>query len=155
MAAGDVHIFNEFLEDVGLAIHQLETDTFKCALINNSTVPTEATVIPHFGGTGTTDLSGGEMAGVNGYTSGGEDIGATYSETTGTATFDGATNPSWTQNASGFTTAYYAIIYNDTSVNKECVAYVDLGGPVSLQAGDVSITWAANGLFQVTSTAGT
>lgn len=154
MAAGDLHIFDEFLEDVGLGVHQLETDTFKCALITNAQTPAENSTDPRWGAGGTTNFSTAEVIGT-GYTSGGEDIAATYSESLGTATFDGATNPSWTQNGAGFTNAYYAIIYNDTSAGKECVGYVDLNGPVSLQAGNVSVTWNGSGIFTATSTAGT
>ena len=154
MAAGDFHIFDEFLEDVGLAIHQLETATIRLALVTNATVPAENTADPRWGAGGSTNFSSTEVTPGGNYTTGGIDVTATYSEASGTATFDGTTNPQWLQNGSNPTDARWAILYNDTSAGKECIGYGDLGATIDMSAGDLTWTWGAN-IFTVTSTAGT
>ena len=153
MAAGDIHIFDEFLEDLGLALHQLETGTFKVGLITSVQTPTENATDPRFGAGGTVNYATDQIAGTGGYTTGGTDIVATYSETAGTATFNG-TDVTWTANGSSPTNARWAIVYN-TQAALECVAYIDLGAVIDMTAGDLTLTWNASGLFTVTSTAGT
>jgi hypothetical protein len=64
-------------------------------------------------------------------------------------TFDSSTNPTWAQNASNGTGAYWAIIYNYTDAAKDALAFVDLGGPVDMTAGDLTITWNGSGLFTI------
>lgn len=145
MATGDVVFFEQFFEDEARKVHNLETDTIKCALVNNTVVPTAATAGPHFGGTGTTNLATNEVSG-SGYTAGGEDIAATAGLSAGDLVFDGDTNPSWAKTAGGPTDIYWGIIYNDTDANKRAIAYVEMGGPVSIVAGQVSITWNVSGI---------
>ena len=58
-------------------------------------------------------------------------------------TFDSATNPTWAQNASNDVDAFWGIIYNDTDVGNRAFAFVDLGGPVDMSAGALTITWAS------------
>lgn len=145
MAAGDVVLFEQFYEDEARGVHNLESDTIKVALVNNTITPAANTADPRWGAGGTTNLSANEVSGT-GYTAGGTDIAATAALSGGALVFDGATNPSWTKNASGPTGIYWAIIYNDTATGKNAIGFVDMGGPVSLQAGDVSITWNASGI---------
>ncbi len=61
-------------------------------------------------------------------------------------------NVSLSQDGSGFTDAYWGIIYSDTSATDRAIAYVDLGGPVSEQAGPVAVNWNASGILTVTVT---
>jgi hypothetical protein len=65
-------------------------------------------------------------------------------------TFDSATNPTWAQNAGNDVDAYWGIIYNYTDAGKDALAFVDLGGPVDMSAGDLTITWSASGIFTIT-----
>ena len=145
MAQGDLVLFEEFSKYIGDGSHDLDNDTFKCALITNAVVPTAATATPDFADF--TEVSGG------GYTAGGETLTITWTEAGGTATFDSTVNPSWTQNGTGPTNIYYAIIYNTTHAGtNDAVAFIDMttdGGttPISLQAGDISITFNASGIF--------
>jgi hypothetical protein len=80
------------------------------------------------------------------YTSGGNDITNTYSQSSGTATFDGS-DISITQNASNPTNARWGIGYNSTSTGKEVIFFLDLGADVDLSGGDLSITWNASGIW--------
>ena len=146
MAEGDVTVVNEFLEDVGLGVHDLNGDTVKLGLVTSSTTPTAATADPRWGAGGSTNWSTNEVTPGGNYASGGPDITNTYSEGSGTATFD-ATDVSISENASNPTDARWGILYNDTSAGKEVIAFVDLGGDIDLSAGDFSITWNGSGIF--------
>lgn len=147
MAQGTLTLFEEFSLYIGDGSHDLNTDTFKLALINNTTVPTAATLTPDFADF--TEVTG------TGYTAGGETLTITWTEAGGTATFDSTTNPSWTQNGAGPTDIYYAIIYNTSHTGtNDAVAFIDMTAdagvtPISLQDGDISITFDASGIFTV------
>jgi hypothetical protein len=150
MAAGDIVIFNEFKEDVGQKIHNLSSDTFKLGLVTNAVTPAATTADPRWGAGGSTNLSSSEVTPGGNYSTGGPTLASTtWSETSGTATFDAA-DVSIAQNASNPNNARWGIIYNDTSAGKEAVAFVDLGGVTDLTAGAFSITWNASGIFSFT-----
>ena len=142
MARGDLVVFEEFALNIGDGSHDLDSDSFKCMLINNTTTPTAASATPD-----TADFT--EVTGT-GYTAGGASLTTTYTEVGGVATFDSTANPSWTQNGSGPTDIYWAIIYNTTHAGtNDAIAFIDMDGPVSLQDGDISITFNASGIFTV------
>jgi hypothetical protein len=150
MAAGDIVIFNEFKEDVGQKIHHLGSDTFKLGLVTNAVTPAATTADPRWGAGGSTNLSSSEVTPGGNYSTGGPTLASTtWSETSGTATFDAA-DVSIAQNASNPNNARWGIIYNDTSAGKEAVAFVDLGGVTDLTAGAFAITWNASGIFSFT-----
>jgi len=65
-------------------------------------------------------------------------------------TFDSTVNPTWAQDASNDTDAYWGIIYNFTDAGKDAVAFVDLGGAVDMSAGSLTVTWNASGIFTIT-----
>lgn len=151
MAKGDLTIFEEFALDVGTEKHQLDTDSHKLMLISTVAASIGAsTATPVYG-----DFSGAEMASGNGYTTTGAVSATTYVEAGGVGTFDGA-DVTWSQNASGFTTARTAVLYNDTPSSaalKAAICYVDLGSAnVSLQDGDVTVSWHSSGVLTVTVT---
>jgi hypothetical protein len=150
MAAGDIVIFNEFKEDVGQKIHNLSSDTFKLGLVTNAVTPAATTADPRWGAGGSTNLSSSQVTPGGNYSSGGPALASsTWSETSGTATFDAA-DVSIALNASNPNNARWGIIYNDTSAGKEAVAFVDLGGVTDLSAGAFWITWNASGIFSFT-----
>jgi hypothetical protein len=145
MARGDLTVFEEFALTIGEKKIAFGADTFYVALIDNTTAPTAADATPVWA-----DYSANECSGT-GYTAGGAALtGISWTEAAGVATFDDTANVSWSQNAAGPTDIYYAILYSGTSTNDDCVCFIDMGGPVSLADGDVSITWNASGIFTVT-----
>ena len=145
MAKGDLTVFEEFALDIGKGVHDFSSDTIKVALIDNAAAPTAADATPRWA-----DYSGNEVSGT-GYAAGGATLsGVTYTEASGVAKFDDTGNVTWSQNGAGPTDIYWAIVYNDTASNDEAVCFVDMGGPASLQDGDVSITWHASGILTVT-----
>lgn len=151
MARGDLTMFEEFVNYLGNALYNFENggDAFKLALVDSTaSVPTAATPTPMWG-----DFSGNEVSG-SGYTANGETLASqSYNEASGTATFDAA-DVTWSQasgGTSGFTSAYYAILYDDTVASPvdPAVCFVDMGGPVNNNDGDVTVSWNASGIFTV------
>jgi hypothetical protein len=144
MAQGDVVVFDEAKAKM-LAGDWASTDVFYLAICDNTTTPTASTATPVIG-----DFTQVGAAGT--YTTNGTSLGALstlVSEAAGTMTFDSATNPTWAQDASNDTDAYWGIIYNFTDAGKDALAFVDLGGPVDMTAGDLTVTWNASGIFTI------
>ena len=146
MAQGTVTVFNEFKENMSGLIDLSVTTDFSLILINNTTVPTAATLTPD-----SADFTA--VASTGGY-SGPTALTTSWSESAGTVTFDSSTNPAWTAQAGSPIDIYYAIIYSETAVGEDAVCFVDMtsdGGttPVSLVDGNISITWNVNGIFTI------
>ncbi len=145
MATGDVTVFDEakaYMIDGGWEA----TDDIKCAVLDNTTAPTAADTTPALG-----DYT--QVGAAGSYTTGGTslgNLGTCVTEAAGTMTFDSATNPTWAQNASNDTDAYWGLIYNDTDTGDLAIAFVELGGPVDMSAGALTITWNASGIFTIT-----
>lgn len=147
MAQGDFTLFNEYSLELlsGTHNHASGGHTFKVALI--TTLPTASQTTP--------TLSDFTQVTGTGYSAGGESIttGQSVTNVSGsTYKWDSTDNPSWTQNGSGPTNIIAALIYNDTSATDKAVGFIDMttdGGttPISLQAGNVSITWNASGIL--------
>ena len=145
MAAGDVTLFEEFGREAIEEIHDFANDTLKLGLIDNSTPPTAADATPRWA-----DYSGNEVSTGGNYTANGETLTTvTWQEAAGVSTLN-ADNVELAQDGSGFTDAYWGILYNDSAANDEAIAFVELGGPVSEQAGPVNINWNASGIFTLT-----
>ena len=145
MATGDVVFFEES-KALMLTGGWAASDDMKVAICDNTAAPIAAQATPALG-----DFTQVGSAGT--YVAGGTSIGTWTSivvEAAGTVTFDSATNPSWAQNASNDTDAYWAIVYNDTDAGDAALAYVDLGGPVDMSAGSLTITWNASGIATLT-----
>ena len=145
MARGDVVVFNEAKAKM-LDGNWASTDDFYCAICDNTVTPTAATATPVLG-----DFT---QVGAGGtYVNNGTDLGALsalVTEAAGVMKFDSATNPTWAQNAGNDVDAYWGIIYNYTDAGKDALAFLDLGGPVDMTAGDLTITWNISGIFTIT-----
>lgn len=148
MAQGDVVIFQEFLNTLGKSEINLDTDSIKCGLTTGGTVPAASSADPRWGAGGTTNFAADQVTPGGNYTTGGTDISSTYSQTGGTATFDG-TDLQWLQNVSNPTNARYGIVYSDTDADKKCICYVDLGSSFNMTTGDLNINWNASGIFTI------
>lgn len=141
MAAGDITWFEEakaYMLDGGWEA----ADDIKVAILDNTTTPVAGAATPGL-------ATYTQVGSAGSYTAGGTSIGnwgTLVSEAAGTVTIDSATNPSWTQNASNDTDAYWALIYNDTQAGDPALAFVDLGGPVNMATGALTITWNGSGI---------
>lgn len=139
MARGDIKWFAQALHDLGNKIHDLDTDSLQMGIVTNATVPTVATAAPHWGGTGTTNFATNQVPTGTGYTG---PIPLTEAWTlTSTGALFRLNVVNVPQDASGFTTGYWGIIYNNSDTNKRAIAYVDLGGPVGNVAGPLDFDW--------------
>ena len=147
MARNDITFFEEALDNAFFNGWGA-SDDIKLAICDNTAAPTAATTDPAL-------ALFTQVTAAGSYTTGGTSIGAwdTLSvEAGGTLTFDSATNPTWALNASNDTDAYWAILYNDTQttpIADPAILYIDLGGPVDMQTGALTITWHANGIFTI------
>lgn len=151
MARGDFTVFEEFADQLGEEIHNFVSDTIKLAIIDNVVTPTAADATPAWGATSGVDYDANEVTNAGGYTTGGETIPVTWTEAAGVATLDDDSGDiALAQDASGFTDGYWGILYNDSATNKNAIGFLDLGGPVSEQAGPVNINWNVSGILTVT-----
>lgn len=146
MATGDVTVFEEakaYMIDGGWEA----ADTIKLAILDNTTAPTASDTTPALG-----DYT--EVGAAGSYTAGGETLdtlGNMVTETGGTMTFDDTgASVSWTQNGSNDTDAYWGLIYNDTDAGDLAIAFIELGGPVDMSAGSLTVTWNGSGIFTIT-----
>lgn len=145
MARGDLVVFEEAKAKM-LDGDWASTDHFYCAICDNTATPTAAFATPTLG-----DFT--EVGNGGTYVTGGTDLGALadlVTEAAGTMTFDSATNPTWAQNAGNDVDAFWGVVYNYTDAAKDALCFVDLGGPVDMTAGDLTITWNGSGIFTIT-----
>ena len=162
MAAGDFHVFDKFISNIGAGIHNFD-DTFtngiKMGIITNTSTYTasqlQVLADPKWG-TGTPDLSLQETIATSGnYTAGGENLTTTIADadvwtitaSTVTLALDDvsidvhASNPTGT----GTSSAYWGIIYDDDATAKNAIGFVELGTGVDMTAGNFTITWDGAG----------
>lgn len=161
MAQGDFTLFNSFKEKLGKKVFSLDTngDTFKVGLIknvvNSGYNPISTTSDPTWGIGGSTNLSLYEVVPDGNYTSGGYELPAitnTWNESGGVLTWDNIDNPIWDVDALSPVNASYAIIYDDTATNKDCMGFIDLRDDPTTEVIDMSlnnltITFDAVGIF--------
>lgn len=142
MAADAWVLHDAFKERMADGTLDLDNDAFKLALFTSSS--NAATTSVNDFASLTNEVSG------NGYTAGGNTLtGVTWAQTGGTATFD-SSNTVFTASG-GSITARFAVIYDNTDVNKTVVAHSLLDNtPADVTATDgntLTITMHANGIF--------
>ena len=145
MARGDVTVFEE-AKAIMLDGDWASTDDFYCAICDNTATPAAADGAPVIGdytqvGNGGTYVTNGTNLGA---------LSVLVAEAGGVMTFDSATNPTWAQDPGNDVDAWWGIIYNFTDAGKQCLAFIELDGPVDMQAGDLTITWNVSGIFTIT-----
>jgi hypothetical protein len=142
MATGDIKFFAQGLHDLGNKLHSLGTDALKLGLITSVTTPTIGTTVPHFGGTGTTNMATNQVVAGTSYTAGGPTLtGVSWTVVSAVPTLRGAV-VTIAQDATGFTNARWGILYNNTNAAKQCIAYIDLGADRSIQSGSLTLDWS-------------
>jgi hypothetical protein len=152
MARGDVHVFAAYeLKSKAGTGFNLTSDSIKIGIVTSGTVPTVSTADPRWGAGGSTDFSANQVATGTAYTGPIALTSVFYTRTSGVNTFTSA-NVTVAQDAGGFTNAAYGILYDDTVAGKFAIAFVDLGGPVSIVGGALNINWNASGIFAETAT---
>ena len=155
MARGDFTIFNDFTHSLADGLIDLDNDTIKLALIDDTVTPAATDATPQWGAGSGVDYDGNEVSPIIGdYSAGGLTISGPETNLSGaTTTFDDDdSNLSIAQNGSGFTNAHYGILYSDTATNKNAIGFLDLDGPVSQVDGNININWNASGILTITRT---
>jgi len=162
MAQGTFVLFDEFAESIGDGRIDLDTDSFAVGLttlqVGGTPTIAKTDAIPHWGGTGTTNIATSEVSAGGGYSAGGITLAApTWVQTSGVGKFDhnaGEASITWTSAASGDPATIKSAVLYKTTGNKDCIGFIDMTADgttaISLLAGDVTITWGAGGLFTVT-----
>ena len=106
--------------------------------------------VPAYAAGGTTNYTA--IATVGNYAAGGlllDTLANMVTEAAGVMTFDDTgASVTWAQDGSNPQNGDHAVIYHKTS--GLCIAMIDLDGPVDMQAGDLTITWNASGIFTIT-----
>jgi len=117
---------NQFVEDLGLGVHNLDTGALKCLLTN--TAPTAANAVK-------ADLT--EISAGNGYTAGGADATGVWTESSGTGTLSG-TKIVWTASGGTIGPFRYVDLYNDTPTSPAdpLIGWWDYGSALTLQIGE-------------------
>lgn len=118
--------FQDFVEQLGLAKHNLNTDAHLVMLTSLAPVATNTVKL---------DLT--EIAAGNGYTAGGIDTLNTWAEVAGTGTLTG-TKAVWTCVTAPMASFRYVTIYNDTQTvpAKPLIGFWDYGAALILQVGE-------------------
>ena len=128
--------FQQFVGDVGLGVHNLDTGVLRIHLTNTAPVATNTVYNPS-GGTndGPADLATG-----GGYTAKGVDTAATYSQSGGTGSCVG-TDVVWTA-TTGFGPFRYVVLYNDTPTSPAdpLIGWWDYGSSITLLASETFTT---------------
>ena len=130
------------------------TDAFYIAICDNTATPAAASATPVIGdftqvGSAGTYVTNGTSLGDNASPQV-HTLAALVTEAAGVMTFDSGTSPTWAQDASNDVDAWWGIVYNFTDANKDCLCFVELGGPVDMSAGALTITFNAAGLYTIT-----
>jgi hypothetical protein len=138
MAAGDVKLMSSFVTAMAnmTPADKWGSDQIKVALITSSTTPSQTDSDARWGAGGGQNYSTNEVTPGGNYSAGGVVLSGTAVVNSTTHTNLNATSPvTWAANASNPTNARYAILYDNTTANKEVLGYIDLGGNTSLVPG--------------------
>jgi len=117
--------FNCFVGDIGLKLHNLNTDTLKVYLTNATPVATD-----------TVYNTPADLSTANGYTAGGAGVSNTYSQTSGTGTLAIGSDIVWTASGGSIGPFRYAVLYNDTATAKNLIGWWDYGSSITILAGE-------------------
>ena len=148
MATGDVTVFEE--GKLALLVGGWEAaDEIWIGLVTNSPAVTASSAVPAYAAGGTTNFTAIATAG--NYAAGGLLLDTYTNMTTeagGTVTFDDTgASVTWAQDGSNPQTAVWGIVYHKTT--GLAIAMIELGGPIDMQAGDLTITWNGSGIFTI------
>lgn len=146
--AASISFYNSFREYIGDGTIDLDTDTFKVALVSSSYTFSAAHTV-------WADASANEISNA-GYTAGGATLGTiSWSHSSGTATFDAA-DTTWTATSTSLV-ARRAVIYKSgtaNSITNPLIASVLLDttpADVTVTATNVlTLAWNASGILTIT-----
>lgn len=146
MAEGDITVYNNAKEQLLLKLWDMDTDTFKVALLGSGYTPSVDGAAPLYGDA---TITTNEISTTN-YVAGGKALtGLTVTQDDGNnrAKWDAA-DVTWT--SLGTTTIGWAVIYDDTITTpaKPLVCYMEI--TTNSNGNNYTISWNANGIFYLT-----
>lgn len=141
MATDTFNFYQDFAEQIGKEIHQLDSDTIKAALTSTAPTATHATY----------SQIQGELGTANGYTATGADCQVSFAESAGLATATGV-NVIWTATGGNFGGFQYVVFYNDSATSKNLIGWVDYGSLVTVTTGETFTLDIDGGIFVVNAT---
>jgi hypothetical protein len=126
MPASTLTLYQDFKEQLGKAVHNLSSHSFKAALTNTAPNAATHTVLADI-----TQLSTG--GGYTGGAGGGIALTTGYTETGGTGTMT-ATDATFTASGASVGPFRYVVVYNDTASSPAdaLVGYLDYGSSITL-----------------------
>ncbi len=130
-------IYNRFKANLFNGEIDLEADTIKVALMDNSHTATATDNV-------WADVSANEISGT-GYTANGQDLAGKSVTQAATTTWDG-TDTAW---SSATFTAYHIVIYDDTLASNDLICSFDLGGAQAVSSATFTIQWNAGGIVDL------
>lgn len=154
MAWSNSKTFRAYWADVvgNTAAFDLDADTIKAALMNNSVTPDQnATSAASALGAGT--WSGNEVTDATNWVAGGRALSSlsVNSATSGVVFFDAADTSGG--GAVTMSSVYGTLVYDDTlttPVADQGICFIYFGGAQSVTAGTFTIVWNASGLWRAT-----
>src|SRR5262245_3101210 len=120
--------FNQFVQDVGRGVHNLNSNSLKIALTNSAPNAATNQVLA--------DIT--QISGTNGYTTGGTAVpGTAYSQTSGTGALTGTPSGGdvvFTASGGNMGPFRYAVLYNDTPTSPAdpLIQYWDYGSSITV-----------------------
>jgi hypothetical protein len=120
-------VFNKFqcfVGDLGDKLHDLDADTLKICLSNTQPVNTN-TILANIT----------QIAEEHGYTTGGDDVTAVWSEAAGVGTLTG-TDIVFTAVGGSFGPLRFAVLYNSTAANGPLIGWWDYGSSITILDGE-------------------
>ena len=138
MARGDFEYFDQFYLDEGLQVHNMNTGTVKWGLVTNAVVPSRSTPDPRWGAGGTTNFQAQEVTPGGNYLVGGTDLNTTFAGLPAPTHNGGVV--SWAADPGNPQDAAYGIMYNESAAGNQCIGFLDLGGPLDMRAGPLTLT---------------
>jgi len=146
---GDIIVFNQTLLDLGKAVHDFSTHTFRVGLITSAVTPAVDTADPRWGAGGTTDFSAQQVPLGTAYAGPVALASVAFALSGANAVLDCADVVVDKDEADGFLSARWGIVYNDSAAGKNAVLAVDLGTDRTNGTGPVQITINPVGLLAV------
>ncbi|MEY2854667.1 MAG: hypothetical protein RL030_1799, partial [Pseudomonadota bacterium] len=131
MAAGDTKKMANYVEgEVNNTLTAIwsTASAIKVALVTATLTPNNADSFPTWGAGGTQNYSTNEIAATGAYVAGGVTLTGCTVVQTGSQVFLNCNSPlTWAANGASPVNARWAIVYNNTTTNKEVIGYIDLG----------------------------
>lgn len=143
MAKGDVLIFQETLLEFGKGTLDLVNDVLKCGIVDDTLTPVADLATPNW-----SDFVANEVVTTGNYVANGPIITSqVWAMVAGIATLT-ADDVVVAESPTGFVDGYWAIVYSSTASGVALYA-IDLGGPESEQAGDVTVEFTGGVAFRL------